>query len=139
MKTRYVLASLIVGSSLTLACEEKPEASPRGATTPNTSTGTVDRNSELNKAQNLIDQFNKHIRNGEIDAAQANLRELEGMKSDLPQSMQTQIAQLQTRLDNAKAAVPSPSGARSPSTTSPPDTTPPSNPPNPPTNEPPGM
>src|SRR5262245_15310375 len=119
MKTRYVLASLIVGSSLTLACEEKPSASPRGSSTPNTSTGTVDKGSAQSRAQSLIDQFNQHIRDKEYDAAAANLRELQSMKSDLPQSMQAQLAQLQTRLDNAKAALTSPSGTRSPSTTNP--------------------
>jgi TolA-binding protein len=133
MKTRYVLASLIVGSMLTLACEEKPSASPRGSTTPNNNTGT----SAQSRAQGLIDQFNQHVRNNEYDAAESNLRELEGMKSDLPQTMQTQINQLRTRLDNAKAATTPPSGARSPSTANPPNT-PPSTPPKSPPDEPPG-
>jgi len=141
MKTRYVLASLIVGSTLGLGCEQKPEASPR-KTTPSETTGTVDHASASTRAQTLIDQFNQHVRNKEFDAAESNLRELEGMKNDLPQTMQTQIAQLRTRLDAAKSANMSPTGTRSPSTTNPPDTTPPSNPPsspsNPPTNEPPG-
>jgi hypothetical protein len=126
-----------LASALAAGCEQKPEATPSpkrtDTTTPNTSSNTASA-----RAQTLIDQCTQHIRNNEFDAAESNLRELEAMKSDLSQSMQNQISQLRTRLDNVKATVPM--GTRSPSTTTPPANPPSSsNPPvNPPPSEPPG-
>jgi hypothetical protein len=136
MKTRHVFAGVVLASALAVGCEQKPEATPSPRRTTDTTTPTP--NNTQARAQTLIDQCNQHIRNNEFDAAEANLRELDAMKSDLPQSLQNQISQLHTRLDNLKST--SPMGTRSPSTTTPPANPPSStNPPvNPPPSEPPG-
>ena len=109
MDNRKVLAGLVLGSALLVACEQRPEAAPSSRNNPpakNTngnirngvsSTG-VDPNVEV-RAQTLIDQVNRHIRDMEYDAAETNLSELESMKSTLPARMQTQIATLRTTPD----------------------------------------
>jgi len=134
MDNRKLFAGLLLGSALLVACEQRPEATPSGRNNPpsNTRNGmsstVTDQNAEV-RAQTLIEQVNRHIRNKEYDAAETSLSELESMKSSLSQSMQTQITSLRTTLNAARAS--STVNTTPPSTSTPPDTDMPSS--NPPT------
>lgn len=135
---RTLIAGLILGSALAVGCEEQPDTtttprSPRTDTTTRTPstptprdtdarTGTGSMQNVQARAQTLIDQINQHIKNGDYQAAETAIRELESIRSQLPQHMQTQVTTLRTSLNTAKQG--------DDTTTSPPNgSTPPSNPP----------
>jgi TolA-binding protein len=134
MDHRKLIAGLFLGSALVVGCEEQADNTPsRGTggtttrspstpgTTRDTSTG-INQNAQA-RAQTLIDQVNQHIKNKDYQAAETALRELETMRSDLPQNLQTQITTLRSSLNVAKQGSMQP-----PSPSTPPSSNPPTEP-----------
>jgi hypothetical protein len=134
MDSRKLLAGLILGSAMLVACEES--ANRGGTTTPPRSTtpraGDTDlddigtrggQNQGVQRAQTLIDQVNSHIRNKDYTAAETTLRELESMKSQLPQDMQAEITALRASVNTAKQQ-PGMPGSQTPPPSQPPGVNP---------------
>ena len=125
MDSRKLIAGLFLGSMLLVGCEETGQDTQRGPgasrTTPSAPQGG--QNVQV-RAQTLIDQANEHIRNRDYQAAENTLRELENMRTQLPQEMQQQITAVRSSLNAAKqgqGATPQ----RPPSGTTPPPSEPP--------------
>ncbi len=60
--------------------------------------------SAMDKAKSLIEQVKEYLENNNFDLAGQTLEKLAGMKSMLPESLQSQIDSLQSMLDTQKAA-----------------------------------
>jgi hypothetical protein len=56
------------------------------------------------EAQKLLDEALKYIKENKLDLAEQALVKLEGMKAQLPETMQSSIAQARSALDTAKKA-----------------------------------
>ena len=56
------------------------------------------------EAQKLLDQAMQYIKENKLDMAEQALVKLEGMKAQLPETMQSSIAQARSALDTAKKA-----------------------------------
>jgi hypothetical protein len=54
------------------------------------------------EAQKLLDQATQYIKENKFDLAEQALTKLEGMKAQLPETMQKSIAQARSALDTAK-------------------------------------
>jgi hypothetical protein len=145
MNTRKITASLVLGSAMLAGCEEGANRNQPGDSdytppsqrqTPPSQSDTMGRPSDPSspggasaqvqtRAQSLIAEINQHIRSRDFDQAQEKLDQLESLRSQLPQTMQTQIASLRTSLNAARTSGGSGTGSTPPSST-PPSSTPPS-------------
>jgi hypothetical protein len=74
-----------------------PSSKPADAAVATTDAASTD-------AQNLMQQVRKDISDKKWDAAEADMKKLEGMKDQLSTQMQTIVTGLRTQLDTTKAA-----------------------------------
>ena len=131
MNTRIqLIAGVVIGSALLAGCEQRPEARPAPERSPSTPSDTTrgttgsqqgsGRNqgsgADVQRAQTLVQRARQQIDAGQFDAAEQTLKELDQMKSNLPQAMQQQIDQMHTTLRNAKVGATPPSTPTTPST-----------------------
>ena len=82
---------VLLGGTFLLACEPEEPQAPAPA-------GQSERESSLVAAQTIIDRTVEHIRQGNLQAAESNIHELERQRQNLPESIQKQIDTLQASL-----------------------------------------
>jgi hypothetical protein len=129
MRTPLRIALLALAGLTTVACDKNDSSSSNPATPPANATGNAAGNAATNAgnaAQNAVNnaqnqataaassatdtakqklaQVADYIGQKKYDLADSTLKEVEGVKSSLPQSLQDQVAALRTQLDTAKAA-----------------------------------
>jgi outer membrane protein assembly factor BamD (BamD/ComL family) len=126
MYNSKVFAALLLSSAMVAGCEEgrdngtgrSGQSDSDEVFTPRSSSqsGTGAQGSQVQvRAQTLIEQVNMQIRSKEFDQAEQSLKELEAMRAQLPQNMQTQIATLRSSLTSARQT--GGAGANQPGTT----------------------
>ena len=84
-------ALVLLGGTFLLACEPEGPQAPAPA-------GQSEQDDRLVAAQTIIDRTVEHIRQGNLQAAESNIQELERQRQNLPESVQKQIDTLQASL-----------------------------------------
>jgi hypothetical protein len=81
----------LLGGAFLVACEpEEPQIQAPA--------GQSEQDDSLVAAQTVIDRTIEHIRQGNLQAAEANVQELERQRQNLPESFQKQVDTLQASL-----------------------------------------
>ena len=90
-------------SNVQNAAANAQDAAKNAATNAQTQANTAVANAS-DAAQAKLKQVADYIAQKKFDVADSTLKEVEGMKSSLPEAVQTQITALRTQLDAAKAS-----------------------------------
>jgi hypothetical protein len=104
--TRSLSVGSILAASIVLAMGVIVAGCERDRTTADPPAQPVADQETQIRAQTLIDQVILHIRNGQFDAAETSLHELEKISATLPEGMQRQVDTARASLTAARTAAP---------------------------------